>query len=347
MPPAQRVRRRRLRERRDAPRRATPSSSGSRRVELLGVRHRHRERRVDESLVPEAASPGAHDRGRGARHASARRTSRCGSSCSRLPRRSRERRVHEDEPASRASGCDGRERDRQRATHRVAHDDRRPALGLELREQVEVRAGRWGSRVSERVRPKPGRSSAVTRVPSSSARPWPTSSQFTVQPPRPWTSSTGPRPGRACAGSQSAVCTHVPSQSTQRSRIDWLPIPVRDPPVHRFDHPDDSSARSRPSPSSRSSCSCIQTVWYESMRGRAASRARPSSTRRRAPRNRSRYCAKRDTWRPRLRTTGPVCSSRVDQPVDHGPVVDRVRVVVRDPAGPHLPVGADLQQCPG
>ena len=49
-----------------------------------------------------------------------------------------------------------------------------------------------------------------------------------------------------------------------------------------------SDARSLPSASRRSSCSCIHTVWYESIRGDVSHSWSPSSTSRRAARSRSR-----------------------------------------------------------
>ena len=52
--------------------------------------------------------------------------------------------------------------------------------------------------------------------------------------------------------------------------------------------PGSSDERSRPSARSRSSCSCIHTVWYESMRGDVSQSDSPASTRRRAARRRGR-----------------------------------------------------------
>src|SRR5207342_959479 len=68
-------------------------------------------------------------------------------------------------------------------------------------------------------------------------------------------------------------------------------------------------SRSSPSAASRSSCSSIQTVWYESTRGDVNQSCSPSTTRRRADRSRSRYGAKWGTEPPSRRSRGPARSS--------------------------------------
>ena len=91
-----------------------------------------------------------------------------------------------------------------------------------------------------------------------------------------------------------------------------------------------SDARSRPSASSRSSCSCIQTVWYESMRGDVSHSCSPSSTRSRAVAQ-ARPVARepRHVLRRSCAGSAPTRSSIGDEPVDRptsrrsGPVVVR------------------------
>ena len=76
------------------------------------------------------------------------------------------------------------------------------------------------------------------------------------------------------------------------------------------------SARSPPSASRRSSCSCIQTVWYESSRGDVSHSVSPSSTR---PTRRAAAGGTRRTVRPRDRggtRPGPIRSSSACSAID-------------------------------
>ena len=105
-----------------------------------------------------------------------------------------------------------------------------------------------------------------------------------------------------------------------------------------------SDARSRPSASRRSSWSCIQTVWYESMRGEVSHSASPLSIRRRACAQTGAVAAEPDHEPAQGRDdrADPVVD-RVDA-VDDRPVVGRVAVVVGDASGPDLPVVAHADQ---
>ena len=99
-----------------------------------------------------------------------------------------------------------------------------------------------------------------------------------------------------------------------------------------------SLARSRPSARSRSSCTCIQTVWYESMRGDVNHSCSPASTRSSAARSRRGYASNRSMSRAMRRSDGRGPLVERAQAVDHRPVVPHVGVVVGHVARPHLPV---------
>ena len=104
-----------------------------------------------------------------------------------------------------------------------------------------------------------------------------------------------------------------------------------------------SSARLTPTADSRSSWSCIQTVWYESQRGEA-SQARSSLILSRASVSRA----------PVLGEPGHRLRQRLDQgprplvepvePLEDLEVVGGIGVVVGLVAGLQLPVGADAQE---
>ena len=96
--------------------------------------------------------------------------------------------------------------------------------------------------------------------------------------------------------------------------------------------------------SRRSSCHCIQTVWYESMRGDVNHSCSPSSTRVRAGAQARAVRSEPGDRGAGVTRDGARAFVERTEPVDHRPVVRGVAVVVRSAAPLDLPVGAELQE---
>ena len=196
---------------------------------------RHRDRRASRRRVPRDRA-----RGRGPARSASRRAARVergelrgAGQLLEVAARAGERRVHEHEPgdelgmvsrrarrrARRPSSCPSR-RAGPRASRNAASSSRcaanvgEPRLGPGAAEAGEVDRGHVRA---ERV----GEASA-DELPVHGA-----AAETVHEQDRRAARSTRAAPP---SGSQSAVCTHTPSQSTHRSRTDWLPSSLRDRP---------------------------------------------------------------------------------------------------------------------
>ena len=244
-------------------------------VDPLRVREHHPQARVDDAGGAEPPHAQADEARPRDRH---RRRGEPGEAREPVDRvdhpgraqRAREGRVDEHERTDEV-GMARREPDGKGTAHRIAHDDRRPDARHERREQARVRAERRAAG-SER------RAAEAGEIEGDDARLEARGQRFAHEQPvhRAPTEPVHEDDGGMRAASRIRAAA-VPLDTV------YQVIVGRDPDlVH------DDGSRSRPSASRRSSCHCIQTVWYESSRGDVNQSCSPSSTRVRAVRRHDR-----------------------------------------------------------